>query len=52
MTKRHEKSPVERPGFLNGAQSIPTWWAKQEQTRTFLFILVELEYGWFLIRPQ
>ena len=25
MTKRYEKSPVKRPGFLNGAQSIPTW---------------------------
>ena len=25
MTERHEKSPVLRPGFLNGAESIPTW---------------------------
>ena len=29
MTERYEKSPVKRPGFLNGAKSIPTWWARQ-----------------------
>ena len=25
MTERYEKSPADQPGFLNGAQSIPTW---------------------------
>lgn len=25
MTERYEKSPAFRLGFLNGAQSIPTW---------------------------
>ena len=25
MMERYEKSPANRPGFLNGAQSIPTW---------------------------
>ena len=30
MTERYEKSPAKRLGFLNGAKSIPTWWASQD----------------------
>ena len=36
MTERYEKSPVFRPGFLNGAQSILSWlgWLDSNQRMT------------------
>ena len=38
MTERYEKSPADQPGFLNGAQSIPTWCSLAIQIRTYFFL--------------